>query len=135
MELLKQKTMNIKDLGNYQQINENEDSPILVSPPQFFTYAWSNGVAYNPNSDLFPMPGDQVSMLEDALAFVVGEIIHKIYQENKTGCEVWWYLKGYDIEFAPYINDAGSTSTYWMYKLHVIRVTDTNSPAVSPSNV
>lgn len=127
--------MNIKDLGNYQQINQNQDSPILVSPPQFYTYAWSDGVNYNPTDDTFPMADNQVFMLEDALAFVVEEIIQKIYNENGTGCGAWWYLKGYDIEFVPQISEAASASAYWMYKLHVIRVSDANVPATSPSDV
>jgi hypothetical protein len=126
--------MNIKDLGNYQMITDNTDSPILIGTPQPYTFSWSTTLAYQTATE-FPNAEDQVSMLDQALAFVQLDIIDGVYGEYDPGCGVWWYLKGYDIEFVPRISDGNSLGQYWIYKIHVFRVEDRNIPATSPSNV
>lgn len=126
--------MNIKDLGNYQMITNNTDSPILVGTPTFYTFVWSSGENYDPSLD-FPNSGTQSSMLQSALSFVQFDVINDIYNEYDPGAGAWWYLKGFDVEFVPKSSSGSSTAAYWMYKVHVFRVADMNFPATSPSNV
>lgn len=126
--------MNIKDLGNYQMITENTDSPVLIGEPQPYTFSWSTRLAYD-TADEFPEALDQVNMIQQALAFVKLDVIESVYNEYSTGCGAWWYLKGYDVEFVPKISEGNSTGQYWIYKIHLFRVEDRNFPSQSPSGV
>ena len=126
--------MNIKDLSNYKMITDNTDSPILIGTPEPFTFSWSTEIAYATATE-FPGADDQVDMLAQALDFVKFSVIDGVYGEYNTGCGVWWYLKGYDVEFIPKISEGSSLGQYWIYKIHVFRVIDANIPATSPSGV
>jgi hypothetical protein len=124
--------MNIKDLGNYQMITNNTDSPILVGTPQFFTFTWTDSAPYS-NEEL--TANLQASLLQSALGFVQFDVIDGLYNEYEPGAGAWWYLKSYDIDYAIKYSGANPIGYVCIYKIHVFRVADENIPATSPSNV
>lgn len=132
MELLKHKTMNIKELGNYQLINDNLDAPVLIGTPERLTFTYTDSVPY---SNIELTAGTQSSMIQSALSFVQFKVIDEFYNEYGTGAGVWWYLEKYDIDYAIKYEGANPQGYVCIYKVYVFRVYDNNIPATSPSGV
>lgn len=124
--------MNIKELGNYQLINDNLDAPVLIGTPERFTFTYTDSTPYN-NDDL--SANVQSSMLQSALSFVQFDVIDGLYNEYGSSTGVWWYLEKYDIDYAIKYDGANPKGYVCIYKVYVFRVYDNNIPAQSPSGV
>lgn len=124
--------MNIKELGNYQLINDNLDNPILIGTPERFTFTYTDSTSYT-NEEL--SANTQSSMLQSALSFVQFDVIDGLYNEYGSSTGVWWYLEKYDIDYAIKYDGANPSGYVCIYKVYVFRVYDNNIPAQSPSGV
>ena len=123
--------MNIKELGNYQLVNNNTDIPILIGTPSFYNFSIQSKGAVDPTSTR-PMfeAADQIEMQGDLLQLIYNAALS--IDEANPGCGVWWYIT--DIK-SEYINKIGVTGYFMVLSATVIAVEDNNIPAVSPSNV
>jgi hypothetical protein len=123
--------MNIKDLGNYELVNGNTDSPILIGTPTFYNFSIQTKTAVDPTSTR-PMfnAATQVEMKDNLLTLLEDASI--ALDQNGDGCGFWWYIT--DIK-SEYINKIGVTGYFMVLSATVIAVEDNNIPAVSPSNV
>jgi hypothetical protein len=121
--------MNIKDLANYQLVNDNNDNPILVGTPTRYTFTYTDATAYDIDG---PSAEEQVNLINDSLSFVQNNIINDIFGEFGDGVGVWWYLEKYDINF---VNITGTNDVYLRYNIYLFKVEDINFPSTSPSGL
>jgi hypothetical protein len=123
--------MNIKELGNYKVVNDNNDSPILVGTPNFFNFSIQSKVAVDP-AVTRPMfdAATQIEMKEDLLGLIYDAA--ETFGEVGDGCGSWWYLTEIKSE---YINKIGVSDYFLVLSANVIVVSDDNFPATSPSGV
>ena len=131
MELLKQKTMNIKELGNYVLVNGNTDSPILIGTPSFLNISIQSKVAVDPSSTRPMFSAATQLEMNDDLKQLIYDTADSINQYG-DGCGYWWYIT--DIK-SEYILKATTTNYFLVLSAKVIVVGDNNIPATSPSNV
>ena len=123
--------MNIKDLGNYELVNGNTDSPILIGTPEFYNFSIQTKTAVDPSgtqpmfsaATQIEIKGDLLTLIEDASIRL---------DQNGDGCGCWWYIT--DIK-SEYINKIGVAAYFMVLSATVIAVEDNNIPAASPSNV
>jgi hypothetical protein len=123
--------MNIKDLGNYELVNGNTDSPILIGTPTFYNFSIQTKTAVDPTSTR-PMfdAATQVEMKDDLLTLLEDASI--ALDQNGDGCGYWWYITDVKSE---YIIKSGVAGYFMVLSATVIAVEDNNIPAASPSNV
>jgi hypothetical protein len=123
--------MNIKELGNYELVNENSDSPILIGTPTFYNFSIQTKSAFDPSLTI-PMftPGIQLEMKGDLL-LLIADAADEAGQFG-DGCGAWWYIT--DIK-SEYINKIGVAGYFMVLSATVISVYDNNIPAHSPLDV
>jgi hypothetical protein len=123
--------MNIKDLGNYELVNGNTDSPILIGTPKFYNFSIQTKTAVDPTSTR-PMfdAATQVEMKDDLLTLLEDASI--ALDQNGDGCGYWWYI--IDVK-SEYIIKSGVAGYFMVLSATVISVGDNNIPATSPSGV
>jgi hypothetical protein len=123
--------MNIKDLGNYELVNGNTDSPILIGTPTFYNFSIQTKGAFNPTSTrpMFDIE-TQVEMKGDLSTLIYDTAVE--LNQADDGCGHWWYIT--DIK-SEYINKIGVAEYFMVLSATVIVVRDRNFPSQSPSNV
>jgi hypothetical protein len=123
--------MNIKDLGNYELVNGNTDSPILIGTPTFYNFSIQTKTAVDPTSTrpMFTV-GVQLEMKDNLLSLIADASI--ALDQNGDGCGAWWYITDVKSE---YIIKSGVSGYFMVLSATVIAVEDNNIPAASPSNV
>ena len=123
--------MNIKDLSNYELVNGNGDSPILIGTPTFYNFSIQTKSAVDPSLTR-PMftPGTQLEM-KDGLLLLIADAADEAGQFG-DGCGAWWYIT--DIK-SEYIIKSEVAGYFMVLSATVIAVSDNNFPSVSPSGV
>lgn len=129
--------MNIKELGNYELVNENTDNPVLIGTPTFYNFSMRTRDA---NSAI---TNDPIFNVEDQLD-VNDRLRDLIYEasdfagQSGDGCGYWWYITDIKSEYIP-ATQTVSVEDGFLYFLvlsaTVISVQDKNIPATSPSGV
>ena len=120
--------MNIKELGNYELVNANNDDPILVGGPDYYTFLYVDKQAndFSANQLSITHQGDNMG---DAKNYV-RDIIDSYYGEVGNGCGRWWYIK--DIELTLISKDGAPSYFYPAYSIKVLRFHDRNFPSTTP---
>ena len=131
MELLKQKIMNIKELGNYVLVNGNADNPILIGTPSFLNISIQSKVAVDPSSTRPMFSAATQLEMNDDLKQLIYDTADSINQYG-DGCGYWWYITDVKSE---YIIKSGVSGYFLVISATIITVADNNIPATSPSNV
>jgi hypothetical protein len=123
--------MNIKELGNYELVNGNTDSPILVGTPTFYNFSVqtrdsSSAITNNP---VFS-PADQLelnAMLKGTIYAAAEEL-----EQVDSRCGYWWYISDIKSEYIP-ASQTVSVEDGFLYFLvlsaTVIAVQDRNNPS------
>jgi hypothetical protein len=121
--------MNIKDLGNYELVNANTESPVLIGTPTFYNFSIQTKTAIDPTSTrpIFST-ATQLEMKDDLLQ-LIADAAAELGQDG-DGCGYWWYIT--DIK-SEYINKIGVGGYFMVLSATVIAVADNNIPATSPS--
>lgn len=123
--------MNIKELSNYELVNDNNDSPILTGTPTFYNFSIQTKSAVDPASTrpMFPVV-TQLEMKDDLLSLIYDAA--EALGEVGNGCGAWWYITDVKSE---YIIKSGVSGYFMVLSATVISVGDNNFPATSPSGV
>lgn len=123
--------MNIKDLGNYELVNNNKSNPILIGAPIFYNFSIQTKTAVDPSitRPMFSI-ATQLEMKDD-LFNLIYDIADSVGQTGND-CGFWWYIT--DIK-SEYIIKSGVAGYFMVLSATVIAVADNNIPATSPSGV
>ena len=129
--------MNIKELGNYELVNNNTDNPVLIGTPTFYNFSVqtrdpSSAITNNP---VFSV-ADQLELngiLKDTI-YAAAESMEQV----DSRCGYWWYISDIKSEYIP-ATQTVSVEDGFLYFLvlsaTVIVVADRNIPSTSPSGV
>lgn len=129
--------MNIKELGNYELVNENTDNPVLIGTPRFYNFSVQTKGA---NSAITNYP---VFNVEEQLD-VNDSLRNLIYAasdfagQSGNGCGYWWYITDVKSEYIterPTVSIEEGFLYYLVISATVVVVQDANFPATSPSGV
>lgn len=129
--------MNIKELGNYELVNNNTDNPVLIGTPTFYNFSVQTR---DPNSAITNNP---VFSVADQLELngILKETIYaaaEAMEQVDRGCGHWWYISDIKSEYIP-ATQTVSVEDGFLYFLvlsaTVIVVADRNIPSTSPSGV
>jgi hypothetical protein len=129
--------MNIKELGNYELVNNNTSNPVLIGTPTFYNFSVQTRDANSAitNDPVFDI-ADQIEVngkLKDII-YAAADSLDQV----DSKCGYWWYIS--DIK-SEYIAKTGTVSVedgflyYLVLSATVIVVADRNIPSTSPSGV
>ena len=129
--------MNIKELGNYELVNDNNDNPVLIGTPTFYNFsvqtrgsnsAITNYPVFNAEEQLDV--NDSLRNLIYAASVFAGQ--------SGNGCGYWWYITDVKSEYIterPVVTVEDGFLYFLVLSATVIVVADRNIPSTSPSGV